>query len=283
MTKTPAPAWEVSHLPTEPILSASRLRCLPRVELRGDRLVWFPIVGESAGKDVDAPADLLLRFVRLADASPQHICDFAARWGVLGICKHGVPSSHNPGCRPRSNDEYDYWETLEVWRHFARHARALLNVAARLHDEKLGEAADWRVVYEQSGQVAPWWNRSHGSLGVERLALADCVNEWLLIGNVRPALTWSPGEGCSSKVGLAGSGLFGVLAIRILMAVSRTAGLALCSWCGEPYAPKRRPRADRRNYCPKCGIKAAWRDAQRERRQLKAKKKEHRVKASLSR
>jgi hypothetical protein len=286
MTTTPALTgprdWELADLQTTPILGGVRLLRLPQVELRDDRLVWGYFLDGTEPQEVDAPRDLLLRFVRLADASSEDICGFASRWGVLGICEHGLPSSHNPpppfgvhdgpdySCRPPGDDIGVYWEPIEPWRHLARQARALLNIAARLHEGELGKAADWRVVYERSRGGGPFGKRYRGSLVVERIVLADCVNELLLLGNVRPALSWGPGKSHSSKaeVSLRGWGLFGVLAVQLLMAVSRTAGLATCSYCGESYSPTRRPRAGCLNYCPGCGKKAAWANAQRKRRGL---------------
>ncbi len=275
------------------------------MEVQGDRLVWWLTVGKSLGEEVDAPADLLLRFVRLANATPQPICNFASSWGPLNICEHGLPDSHNPPplalggynghqwwCRWRGyhnrragKKDGDGWEPLAAWRLFAGQARAHLNIAAKLHNGKLGDASDWQMIYTQAGRTTPWWKSigDDAGLALERRKLADCVNEWLLIGNVRPALTWGWGENRNSKVTLQGAGLFGALAVQLLMAVSRTAGLAICSSCGGPYAPQRRPRADRRNYCPDCGIKAAWRDAQRGRPRAKPRKKERNAKASLSR
>jgi hypothetical protein len=60
--------------------------------------------------------------------------------------------------------------------------------------------------------------------------------------------------------------LFGALAVQLLFAVSRTDGLAVCSACGSPYCPPRKPRIDQRHYCSGYRRRGAWRDAQRARR-----------------
>jgi hypothetical protein len=39
---------------------------------------------------------MLSRFVELSEAKPERIRDFARRWGVLSICEHDLPASHNP-------------------------------------------------------------------------------------------------------------------------------------------------------------------------------------------
>jgi len=47
---------------------------------------------------------------------------------------------------------------------------------------------------------------------------------------------------------------------------------AVCCECGEPYLPKRRPKANQRNYCPDCRASgAAQRAAAREYRRRKRK------------
>src|SRR5207247_2601592 len=36
------------------------------------------------------------QFLELGEARSETIRDYARRWGVLGICRHGLPASHNP-------------------------------------------------------------------------------------------------------------------------------------------------------------------------------------------
>lgn len=46
--------------------------------------------------------------------------------------------------------------------------------------------------------------------------------------------------------------MFGALAVQLLFSVFRSDGLAICSACGSPFIPKRRPNSTRRVYCPDC-------------------------------
>jgi hypothetical protein len=63
------------------------------------------------------------------------------------------------------------------------------------------------------------------------------------------------------------AGTFGELGLQIMQAASRGQTLAVCSGCGNPYMRQgRKPQSGRRNYCPRCGVKASRRDAQRQRR-----------------
>lgn len=246
-------------------------------DLEKDRLVWVSDYDRKrCQKEVYPGPQMLERFVSLADASPASILEFARQWGVLEICEHGLPRSHNP-CRPgqqmyrrvtwcyplgwyERGKGYDCWEPLAAWRQFSRHARALLNIAAQLHQGQVGRLEDWRIVYERSGspRPAPWWEQD---VQIEKWKVANVVNEWLELGNVRLRARW---DEAGPSVTLAGGGLFGALACQLLLTISRTDGLAICSACGVPYVPHRRPVAKRRRYCEACGRRAAMRDSSME-------------------
>src|SRR5216683_1815600 len=69
------------------------------VEIRRKRLFYeisfpFRIVRPGPG--------LLAEFVQLADGEGERIVRFAKEWGVLRLCKHGLPSPHEAlgGARP---------------------------------------------------------------------------------------------------------------------------------------------------------------------------------------
>jgi len=156
MTFSRADAWQRAGLATEdgdldrPV-GASRWWIPPNVALDGDRLVWAVGPGTWAHPD----RGLLTGFVQLAAARPERIRDFARRYGVLDVCRHGLPDNHphtprqevaapaRGYCAPLRG-----WEPLEVWRHYARQFAALLSIAARLHQGRAGLAADWRTVFE---------------------------------------------------------------------------------------------------------------------------------------
>ena len=245
-------------------------------------------------------------FVVLADARPEHFLAFALRFGVLRLCEHGLPVTHNPprtatspsvvhrgqmerfvvdqargkfvsggpivGCFPLGYSEGRLChEPLCQWRAFARNARALLRIAANLHRGKPGEPEAWRTGYELSGREAPWWKQPPEIPVAEAVAggkflLAAWVEEWLVLGGVRPSFQWRGTTGGDPRIQLQAPSSFGVLATQLAFAVARADGLAMCAACGVAYIPKRRPRADRRSFCPGCGKTAANRLAQRESR-----------------
>lgn len=256
----------------------------------GEQIVWSwggSFVRREA--PVDGKGPILEKFVRLADAAPDRILDYARHWGPLGLFEDTLilelprPGSvhvraiqphpwnppeglfsDGPSSRRSSDGEYilDGWEPLELWRHFARVARAMINVAAMLHQEKIGATEDWQIIFEWHERSEPWWPRA---LRFERLILAMVVNDWIELGNVRPRLDW---DGEKPEIRFDGS-LFNALTVQLMAVTSKTGGTALCSSCGEPYLVSRRPRTGENHYCqdPECGKKAAQRDAARRYRQ----------------
>ena len=205
----------------------------------------------------------------LPDAPDEAFLDFAQRYGVLYLCPHGIPatSPHGmSGCRPSKS------EPLSRWRHYARQARAVLRIAAALHQGGIGEDPDWKTLYADNPEVcqeAPWWERSNGA---DRMALSDIINEILVWGGVHLSLWWWPTEDRppdqpdSPTIYLDSSGVWGAVATQLIFAVAATRGIAVCSACGQPYRLQgRKPARGRRSYCPDCRQRgAARRDASRE-------------------
>lgn len=179
------------------------------------------------------------------------------------------------GCRPLRVSDGDglpqralFWEPLDPWRLFARHALAILRIADRLKEGRVGLPADWACI---AGDAS--WSRRQ-SVDGDRLALERLVNEWLVLGNVRPSMRW---QSRSVDVRLAGPNLFSVIALQLAFAVAGAEGLVVCSGCGAAYAPttanrKRRPKAGQNNYCPRCRKSGVpERNAQRASRARRAK------------
>lgn len=193
------------------------------------------------------------------------------------------------------------WEPLEAWRHFAGQARALLNIVAQLRAGKPARYEDWNAVAQGArtyhGRVAGIeaelrevtigreyaWDGSNlpprkrrireerikrdKPLNGEWARVTGLVNDWMDLGNIRPRLYTEDGR-VAVRLG-GGETLFGALAVQLALAISRTDGLAICSACGAPYLPVRRPSLNRRHYCPDCSKWGAWRDAARDYRRRK--------------
>lgn len=272
---------------------------VPRyVELRDDLLVfshwWDPRSERPPASDLEAnarttfdpdrpvnEAGMLDRFVRITEA--KGVLRFAERYGVLDICEHRVPGTHYlpplpipdswPGCRPWQVLDYlVYAEPVDIWLGFVAQARALLSLAVDLRAGSPGRKDDWRVADSQL-----FWRDGFSELSIQtsgkdvdhdRISLAERISTWMQFGNVRPELFWQK----SVPVFRLSARTFGILGVQLLFAATRSQGIAICSGCGMPYTPKRKPRKDRRNFCLNCGEPVAARLRKRASRARSGKK-----------
>ena len=278
------------------------------VEQQGDRLCWG-----STPDQPPAPRQVgrqgLETFIRLAGAADGGIVAYARRHGVLHLCAHGLPCTHNParhaatsmamadqmqgparrlqrgarrylamrladGCQPETinvRGRLLACEPLHEWRLWGCRFRAALNIASSLHGDRPGSVDDWQDLLRGGTREVPWWTRT---VRAERLMLMGILNTWLRIGDVRPTFQWRVDEGPSvffSGGSVYDATLFATLVCQVVFACARSEGVAVCSTCGTTYTPNRRPRVDQRSYCPRCRLAGApQRDAQRARRRRKA-------------
>jgi predicted RNA-binding Zn-ribbon protein involved in translation (DUF1610 family) len=208
---------------------------------------------------------VLTDFIELAEAPKEKILAYARRYGRLGLCQHNELwhlADDYPDCIQGGRGG-SFVEPVERWREYARHARALLNAIAQFSSS--GMVSDQTLV-----ALNPKLARSRAALRQVRKAAWSSIGlwteRWLRAARVRPELLYDR----SSKrfeIRLRGRpGLASLLALQLLTLSGRSKGIAICSSCAIPFAPKRRPTAGRASYCPKCGTRAAWRDAQHRRR-----------------
>lgn len=246
-------------------LASSAVIVPTSVELENKGLRWqvvYPLRYKPTGKG------LLEDFVKLGDVSAEAIRDYARRWGVLEICKHGYPRSHNSATWPRSWAlpasceplEFHYgqtksgghyekgWEPIERWWHFAQQARAILNIAAKLNSQSTHVSEGWTLLYQEYEEEFHKPLRPENSEDIRRL-LSFAVNDWLQLGGVRPQFVWKEP---APKLEVGGPTLFGHLAVQLALVVSRTEAMVFCSRCGIPYLPSRQPNRNRRNFCDTC-------------------------------
>lgn len=220
----------------------------------------------ATGKDkqfVEAPG-LLESFLRLEEGESERFLAFARRYGFLNLCEHDLPASHYPLPCPSLAEARRYSfpcfpvvlepggvERIDSWRHFARAARSLLSIAAKLNAEQPGDREDWRAVFgrsraEEHGYPVPSYD---SNLEREWVLLASELERWFRLGNVRPVLHASD-EGL--EIELLSVGLFPAIAKRLVFTIAKHDGVSLCDGCGRPSVPRRNPRSDRRNFCVRC-------------------------------
>jgi hypothetical protein len=212
--------------------------------------------------------EALDQFIRLESADAAQVLRFAQRFGVLSV--------------NAIREEGWYEEELETWRELARRARATLDVAASIRNSEKATEDNWLA-------LRPWyydWRKRVKSPTperrriAERQQLSDVLNAWLRLAEVRPSFSWQTGMNFTNLEGVDEGSitLLGVLALQLVRAVAQ-GKIATCSGCGATYRRKgREAPKGRANYCPKCGIKAAWRDAQARRRSGQTRKSHRRTK-----
>ncbi len=247
------------------------------LEERGKRkeLAWKYGEPPKWGNQIQPTDRVLYEFIELSDGNTGAILSYARRWGVLHICQHNYPASHNPPpfpgnivvkrgwCSPVPEPGAEGREAVAVWVEYARQARALLDIVEKLNQKTPIEA---RAAWEDLG-MSPALFGIGTTLSVDWNFVALFVGHWLWLGNVRPSLAVSS-QGPS--VELAADGLFGVLACQLLQYVGGPNGVATCTGCRKPYRPRRQPSKSRNHYCQRCGKRGSWRDSKRKLRALEA-------------
>ncbi len=250
----------------------------PEVELDGQWLLFrYPIRTLRRGRrvlqfrKVEAAAGVLTEFVKLDEAPAERILDYARRYGRFGFCEHGDPSHRlrPEGCAAAvcttGAGQTAVREALQWWRNLAGHARALLNTAAQLSKGRVDDLTLARL----NPQLLFSAPRLRAARRDPASFVAYGMELWLRFFQVRPRVSYNPRrKRFEIRIGGAPP-LPGALAMQIMLAVTRSAGIAVCSSCGKLFAPSRRPNSNRNAYCNACGIRAAWREAQARRRARK--------------
>jgi len=235
----------------------------------------------SQYKTVSPSGEILIEFIMLANETvPQEFARkvtlFAQKWGNLDICEeHQMPASHSEGCKPSiphkkvtllldsssevSGKEQIHYEALSAWHKYAMFAKSILNITAKLQQGNIGENEDWEYLHS-IGSIG--WshvekkkekNYRKNLLQVERELIANAVNYWLTLGNLRPEIRWENNNIIISFKSVSSYGtLFAYLALQLMLAVGKQDGLAICSACAIPYIPKRKPVSNKRRFCSQC-------------------------------
>lgn len=243
------------------------------------KLKWNSEASER--KTVLLTGELLPEFIRLSnEIEPENfarkVVGFAQKWGNLDLCsEHQMPASHNYNCEPSipykrvilrpidssniSENNQIYSEPLSGWRNYSLFAKTLLNLTTNLQEGKLGEEEDWQTLHSigflgwSHAEKRKEKNYQENLLQFEKMLVSDGVNQWLALGNLRPEIKWynnniTIGFNSASSYG----SLFAYLALQIMLAIGRQDGLAICSTCGIPYIPDRKPDDKKRRFCLQC-------------------------------
>jgi hypothetical protein len=258
-----------------------------------NRLVWPETTAQNHWARVEPRPDRLVEFVALAEATADAILHYARRWGALGLCGHELPASHAPAklwpeVTPSADEAPSCSEPLNAWRRYARHARAIVRLAAALRENKERRLDDWIVLQIP---LDPREEAERGLSGLQAaMVVADAlagndpdrdpeigiidgrVAEWLALA----AVQWHPEMAADARLVPWGWGLFGAIAVDLLLAVVGSESPVPCTSCGAPYIPSRRLVSGVRHYCPECrkaGVE--YRDAARDYRRRQREQRKH--------
>jgi hypothetical protein len=225
----------------------SDMICIPaEVWVEGNWLRWLRHVDYT----VAPPANVLSDFLNLSTA--EDVLKFARRWGILGLCeKHGFPGWHTihdndfgalkgRPCLPYvSNGAYG--ERIDYWLFLVQRARAILDVAARLHLHQPGKEDDWMVILHP--------RHCEQSVAYQRRLLARLIDDWIRIGRVRPQFRWDNEQ---PTVELSCS-LYSAIGLQLMSAASGQRGIGWCASCAQWFRTSgRAPKRSQRNYCDDC-------------------------------
>lgn len=167
-------------------------------------------------------------------------------------------------------------ETVAEHRRRAQAARAILNISENLEAGEVGNPKDWEVLAHQEwlnqylppvlkaawrstvqpesgkqakGSLKPWpqgYRRRR-----QRELIAAYINAWLILGEVRPALTWTS---IQPALSLAIAGPFGAMAVQLLETAGRCV-VVTCSGCRRFFDVSerlRKPKFGQGRYCSVC-------------------------------
>ena len=219
------------------------------IHISSGDLLWPVRSADGDGiRKVKPAKNLLLRFVKLREAKDDAIWQFAQRWGCLELCeKHGLPAVHDPGyCLPAfSQKKSQFVESLNDWRAYAQAACSIIELRAALPRTASRQAVDWENALLVSARLWGWARKMREATGkpnrfshFSEQELATCVGDWLLATRIVPQFRWVP-EDSAYRVTLGSppqlrSTLFGHLAMCLMLTVTGTELLWMCSGCNQP-------------------------------------------------
>jgi hypothetical protein len=248
------------------------------------------------------PTECLREFVRLAGATSEAVLKFARKWGALGICRHGYPFTHTSrqneswrgpagsgrGCGPMqppiASGIRGMWEPVEAWYHYASEALEMLTAMVYLGQGELASSESFRVSPQRDGKASTLF-ADH--LRNQQFILTGKLTHWLDLSGLQPRAVWWP-HAPVPHVQISALGIFAILAVQLAAALTSPLGLYLCDECQYPFEPPngRRPRRDKRRYCPTCSpqIRLAakrrwWNEHRSPQAQKQAQSKEHQMEA----
>jgi hypothetical protein len=222
------------------------------------------------------PPDLLERFCRIADAPDTEaaVVAFAKRWGLLGLCRHGLPpyhrrdSSFSPITGVRLNRDYckvTLKESFQHWVNFARRFDSMRRIGLDLNRGKPGDNSDWELALADA-DCPPrdvdlfFRNRRPARVDVARSRYSTLMSRLMLMSHLHPIFQYRNGVWNLDMASDSYANLPAILTTQLMRRVASSKTMVKCRECDDWFEPRRN-----QVYCDGagCGKKAAWRAASR--------------------
>ena len=264
------------------------------LEIRGNSLSYRMLGREEVRlPDRDTLDRLLKEFVLLAAAPNAEILNFANRWGVLGLCKHGLPATHKitiskqtsilpifQYCNVKKRQDWCY-EPLERWRYYARQVSAIASLAYMPSILEPGEAnpedryginiwpggkveilglpgdeEDWKALF---GDMWFSFLKTDRVIAARHL-ITLAIERLFKMTHIRPAFLWQNRKPDFHFCGRSDEhGLFESIVMQLMLNVSGARGFSVCRECLNSFLIDQTHRSA--SYCPECNKKIQHRQA----------------------
>jgi len=222
-----------------------------QMEISNGSLLFDP--AECERKEV-RNASLLESFTALWKQNDGEILRFASRYGVLELDE---ANAFYPAEDRKTRDalvgkgEFPATgcEPLARWRSYSRQFAALLAIGAKLHQGESGDPEEWKVLMPPDGLPGV------RSVNRQKHYVELFIWESVLHSNLRPALRWSGDRATEPGIVfgfLDTGGLFGALMFRLMLAITKVDGLAICGSCQRSFTPAARARRGNIRFCEDC-------------------------------
>jgi hypothetical protein len=240
---------------------ADYLTIPPRVQLAAGTLrVWWGGGWEAR----EATDRLLVDFIALADSDDAGVLAFAKQWGVLSLCRHGIPREHDESCHIGSMSGPDqdgaFPEHVGFWFAWARRMREVFNAIIAVRSGRRPDPFDPRFWDAHIHKSYPRADLVSDPI-VVWLCVVGAINRWVDMGRVAPILQIVNDE---PRIVLGhpmvgeGATLLGALALQMMLFAVDGEAIEVCEGCKRPFfVVGRRRNPNRKRWCPACGKRAA--------------------------
>lgn len=253
VSATSASEWN-RPVSVELVATATRSVPLPFGSELRTKILPPPALFLGRNRIVKPDSKLLERFLNLADASDQKICEFARRYGYLLAFNSSSQGFHVEYC--------------QIWRYFARVMMALLRISSKLEAGPKASKEDWDIIEQVPDAIENWpyddpdsppdreieWAMAASLVNrfQDRGQFVRLTNSLLRLGGVRPWMLW-PKDATRPRLVYSSPRLFSYLALQLCLRLGRLDAFVICHHCRKEYTPPHRaPRAGTHPFYPEC-------------------------------